>query len=290
MIGEDGRMTEAAGRFAGHDRRRGARGRGRGARAGGADRQAGALHATRCRSPTAPAQRIEPLISLQWFMRMDELAAPAIEAVRSGRSPLPSRALGEGVPRLAREHPAVVHLAPAVVGAPAAGLVLRRVRGDLRRHAAARALRHLRRRAAPRRGRARHVVLLGAVAVRDARVAARHAGAARLLPDRRARHGAGHHLPVGRAHGDDGPRVPAATSRSRTSSSPRSSRRPTVAGCRSRSARASTRWTRSRRTARTRCASACWRCRRRRTCATRPRRSSRDSSSPTRCGTRRGWC
>jgi valyl-tRNA synthetase len=30
-------------------------------------------------------ERIEPLISLQWFMRMDELAAPAIEAVRSGR-------------------------------------------------------------------------------------------------------------------------------------------------------------------------------------------------------------
>ncbi len=29
-------------------------------------------------------QRIEPLISLQWFMRMDELAGPAIEAVHSG--------------------------------------------------------------------------------------------------------------------------------------------------------------------------------------------------------------
>ncbi len=29
-------------------------------------------------------KRIEPLISLQWFMRMDELAAPAIEAVTSG--------------------------------------------------------------------------------------------------------------------------------------------------------------------------------------------------------------
>ncbi|HEY3765477.1 MAG TPA: valine--tRNA ligase [Gaiellales bacterium] len=29
--------------------------------------------------------RIEPLISLQWFMQMDELAAPANEAVRSGR-------------------------------------------------------------------------------------------------------------------------------------------------------------------------------------------------------------
>src|SRR5947207_5141346 len=30
-------------------------------------------------------ERIEPLVSLQWFMRMDELARPAIEAVHSGR-------------------------------------------------------------------------------------------------------------------------------------------------------------------------------------------------------------
>ncbi|MDP9399897.1 MAG: valine--tRNA ligase [Actinomycetota bacterium] len=30
-------------------------------------------------------ERIEPLVSLQWFMRMDELAAPAIDAVRDGR-------------------------------------------------------------------------------------------------------------------------------------------------------------------------------------------------------------
>ncbi|MEJ7797422.1 MAG: valine--tRNA ligase [Solirubrobacteraceae bacterium] len=30
-------------------------------------------------------ERIEPLISLQWFMRMGELAAPAIDVVRSGR-------------------------------------------------------------------------------------------------------------------------------------------------------------------------------------------------------------
>jgi valyl-tRNA synthetase len=29
--------------------------------------------------------RVEPLVSLQWFMRMDELAKPAIDAVRSGR-------------------------------------------------------------------------------------------------------------------------------------------------------------------------------------------------------------
>ena len=30
-------------------------------------------------------ERIEPLVSLQWFMRMDELAPPAIEVVRDGR-------------------------------------------------------------------------------------------------------------------------------------------------------------------------------------------------------------
>ena len=30
-------------------------------------------------------ERIEPLISLQWFMRMDELAAPALDVVRDGR-------------------------------------------------------------------------------------------------------------------------------------------------------------------------------------------------------------
>jgi valyl-tRNA synthetase len=30
-------------------------------------------------------ERIEPLISLQWFMRMDELAAPAIDVVKQGR-------------------------------------------------------------------------------------------------------------------------------------------------------------------------------------------------------------
>jgi valyl-tRNA synthetase len=30
-------------------------------------------------------QRIEPLISLQWFMRMDELAAPAIDVVKNGQ-------------------------------------------------------------------------------------------------------------------------------------------------------------------------------------------------------------
>jgi len=84
VIGEDGRMTEAAGRFAGLS---------------AGDAQAAVVEALQQegriakREPyahTVPfshrsGERIEPLISLQWFMRMDELAAPAIEAVRSGR-------------------------------------------------------------------------------------------------------------------------------------------------------------------------------------------------------------
>ncbi len=47
----------------------------------------------------------------------------------------------------------------------------------------------------------------GAVAVRDARLARADAGPAGLLPDRRPLDGARHPLPLGRADGDDGPRV-----------------------------------------------------------------------------------
>ena len=70
-------------------------------------------------------ERIEPLISLQWFMRMDELARPAIDAVRSGRVRFHPENHTARVSGLDGEHPAVVHLAPAVVGPPAPGLVPR---------------------------------------------------------------------------------------------------------------------------------------------------------------------
>ena len=53
-------------------------------------REAGALSAEEPYVHSVPfshrsGQRIEPLISLQWFCRMDELAKPAIEVVREGR-------------------------------------------------------------------------------------------------------------------------------------------------------------------------------------------------------------
>src|SRR4051795_587494 len=82
VIGEDGLMNEQAGEFAGlpvlEARERVVRALG---------------DAVRSRTPfkhevpysQRSGARVEPLISLQWFMRMDELARPAIDAVREGR-------------------------------------------------------------------------------------------------------------------------------------------------------------------------------------------------------------
>ena len=70
----------------------------------------------------------------------------------------------------------------------------------------------------------------------------RDARAAGLLPDRRPLDGARHPVPVGRAHGDDGAGVHGRHPVRATSTCTRSSRRPTAGGCRSRWARASTRW------------------------------------------------
>ena len=55
-----------------------------------------------------------------------------------------------------------------------------------------------------RRRRARHLVFVGAVAVLDARLAGRDAGAETLLSDQRAGHRLRHHLLLGRADDDDG--------------------------------------------------------------------------------------
>jgi valyl-tRNA synthetase len=85
VIGEDGLMTAAAGeRYAGLTV---ARARER--VVADLDEQ-GLIRAREEHVHTVPyshrsGERIEPLISLQWFMRMDELAGPAIDVVRSGR-------------------------------------------------------------------------------------------------------------------------------------------------------------------------------------------------------------
>jgi valyl-tRNA synthetase len=84
-IGEDGRMTAEAGeRFAGltvAEARRAVVGE---------LREQGLIAHAEEHFHTVPfshrsGERIEPLVSLQWFMRMDELAKPAIDAVNDGR-------------------------------------------------------------------------------------------------------------------------------------------------------------------------------------------------------------
>ncbi len=80
VIGEDGRMSEAAGEYAGL-------GVGEAQAAiVAALREAGRLRGEEPYTHSVPfshrsGERIEPLISLQWFCRMDELAKPAIEVV-----------------------------------------------------------------------------------------------------------------------------------------------------------------------------------------------------------------
>jgi valyl-tRNA synthetase len=80
VIGEDGRMNEAAGEYAGMSLPEAQ------AAIVAALREQGRLRGEEPYVHSVPfshrsGERIEPLISLQWFCRMDELAAPAIEAV-----------------------------------------------------------------------------------------------------------------------------------------------------------------------------------------------------------------
>jgi len=84
VIGEDGRMTAEAGRFAGMTALE--------AREAvvAALREEGRINRTEPYTHEVPysqrsGERIEPLISLQWFMKMEELAKPAIAAVEDGR-------------------------------------------------------------------------------------------------------------------------------------------------------------------------------------------------------------
>ena len=146
-----------------------------------------------------------------------------------GPHQLRAEELGKDLFRLDGEHPALVHFAPALVGPPDSGLVRAGrasvfvekteeealERGDRALPGARRAVEGLGRGQArelqagrdpdPRRGRARHLVLVGAVAVLDARLAGPDAGAEDLLPDRRAGDRLRHHLLLGRPHDDDGP-------------------------------------------------------------------------------------
>ena len=83
VIGEDGRMTEAAGVFSGLDRFEARKRVIEALRQGGyLDRIEDHRHAVGHCSRSGAA--VEPLLSHQWFVRVDDLIGPAVEAVRGG--------------------------------------------------------------------------------------------------------------------------------------------------------------------------------------------------------------
>ncbi len=73
---------------------------------------------------------IEPMVSKQWFVKMEPLAKPAIESVEKGRDQVRARALHQELYELDEEHPRLVHQPSAVVGPSDPGMVLRRLRRD----------------------------------------------------------------------------------------------------------------------------------------------------------------
>ena len=124
---------------------------------------------------------LEPLLTEQWYLNVEPLADKAIAAVEKGETKFVPENWTECLFRLDAQHPALVHFAPALVGPSDSGLVRRR-RQDLLRRDRSRGDRPGRRQDAdPRSGRARHLVLLGAVAVLDPGLAGQDAGAEALL-------------------------------------------------------------------------------------------------------------
>ena len=155
---------------------------------------------------------LEPWLTDQWYVRIAPLAEPAIKAVEDGRIRFVpenwaktyfqwmhniqdwciSRQLwwGHQIPAWYDEQGNIyVARSEAEAQAQARAKLGRDVDADARR------------------GRARHVVLLRAVAVLDARLAGADAGAEDVLSDQRARDRLRHHLLLGRAHDHDGPEV-----------------------------------------------------------------------------------
>ena len=76
---------------------------------------------------------IEPWLTDQWYVNAAELAKRAIAAVESGKTEFIPQELGEDLLRVDAQHPALVHLAPALVGPPDPGVVWARWQGLRRR-------------------------------------------------------------------------------------------------------------------------------------------------------------
>ena len=66
---------------------------------------------------------IEPFLTDQWYVNAKKLAEPAIAAVREGKTNFVPKNWEKDLFRLDGKHPALVHLAPALVGPSNSGVV-----------------------------------------------------------------------------------------------------------------------------------------------------------------------
>ena len=66
---------------------------------------------------------IEPFLTDQWYVNAKKLAKPAIAAVRDGKTKFVPKNWENDLFQLDGKHPALVHLAPALVGPPDSGVV-----------------------------------------------------------------------------------------------------------------------------------------------------------------------
>ena len=172
VIDLDGKMTEAAGPFAGLDRFE-ARKRGEADRRGEGARsrdEAAHLAVGRCQRSRhrGRAAALRPVVRAHRAARRARDRGGG-----AGQDPVRPRAVDEDVHGVDAQHPRLVHLPPALVGPPDPGLVLPDGHVTVAREApppdACGTCGEPR--AAPGRGRARHLVLVGPVAVLDAGLA-----------------------------------------------------------------------------------------------------------------------
>ena len=75
---------------------------------------------------------IEPMVSKQWFVKMDPLAGPAIDAVEKGNIKFVPERFKKELYELDARLSRLVHFAPALVGPQNSCLVLRRLRRNNR--------------------------------------------------------------------------------------------------------------------------------------------------------------
>ena len=67
---------------------------------------------------------VEPMIKPQWFVKMEEMAKPAIEALQTGRLKFVPESFGKTYLHWLERHPRLVYFQTALVGTQNPGLLL----------------------------------------------------------------------------------------------------------------------------------------------------------------------